>query len=574
MCEKRQNCRGSTFTRQGAPGGCGVGAMTADQSPPAFADMGEEIAKGWESLQEDMQRLIMDPPGTEPGSRGGPEVEHHSPRSLVVDGTLLPVSERPAGTTAEVQAEEPLRDIGEKMGGWFRAFAAEIAGVFDDRDDQRGRDKPIDRGASTAQDGVRVGNVEDGRIQGQTSTTTTPDRMHAGGGASSAGEAGRPRGGGFGDDDPGSVSPGRAGPGAGFEPLFGESPAVDGVRERTTTTAPRVETRGGYYTDGDDPFGNHPFGNRSLPDASFPSRMSFTLEAQRLWGNPGRFVSFDDCAEVLGSLPEADDAMAACDAAVFRFNFRYAASVDASPEERLGAWRRDGSDLCQSLLRALVSCGGRFGSCAGTPRHRESLVNAVEGYVTGGIQGKVFHGVRATYASDDAEAERALAAIESLPPGALGLHPSHLNALDSFAVGTIRGLANMSCPRHMASAVCDVVRHLAANCARLRSWREEEERSGASLGAGASRDDVADGDEPAPAPSTDDLLSLLVVLVAKARLRHPVSLAMYMDSFHALIGSQHVGEIGYALANFYGAVQYARSEPMRDLLTEWGIHLV
>ena len=315
--------------------------MTADQSPPAFAEMGEEIAKGWESLQEDMQRLIMDPPGTELGSRGGPEVEHHSPRSLVDDGTLLPVSERPAGTTAEVQAEEPLRDIGEKMGGWFRAFAAEIAGVFDDRDDQRGRDKPFARGASTAQDGVRVGIVEDGRRQGQTSTMTTPDRMHAGGDASSAGEAGRLRRGGFDDDpgrgdddDPGSASPGRIGPNAGFEPLF----LVDGVERNAP---PNVETRGGYYTDGDDPFGNYPFGNRSLPDASFPSRMSFTLEAQRLWGNPGRFVSFDDCAEVLGSLPEADDAMAACDAAVFRFNFRYAASVDASPEERLGAWRRD-----------------------------------------------------------------------------------------------------------------------------------------------------------------------------------------------------------------------------------------
>lgn len=554
--------------------------MTADQSPPAFAEMGEEIAKGWESLQEDMQRLIMDPPGTELGSRGGPEVEHHSPRSLVDDGTLLPVSERPAGTTAEVQAEEPLRDIGEKMGGWFRAFAAEIAGVFDDRDDQRGRDKPFARGASTAQDGVRVGIVEDGRRQGQTSTMTTPDRMHAGGDASSAGEAGRLRRGGFGDDpgrrdddDPGSASPGRIGPNAGFEPLF----SVDGVERNAP---PNVETRGGYYTDGNDPFGNYPFVlNRSLDAVPVTRRPgdasgSFALEAQRLWGNPGRFVSFDDCAEVLWSLPEALQALRACDAAVFRFNFRYVSSNDSTPEERLGAWRRDGSDLCRATLHALVSCGGRFGSCVGTPSHRESLVNAVEGYVTGGIQGKVFHGVKETYASDDAEAERALAAIESLPPGALGLHPSHLNAVDSFAVGTIRGLANASCPRHMATAVCDVVRHLAANCARLRSWREEEERSGASLGAGAANgDDVADGDEPAPAPSTDDLLSLLVVLVAKARLRHPVSLAMYMDSFHALIGSQHVGEIGYALANFYGAVQYARSEPMRDLLTEWGIHL-
>ena len=226
---------------------------------------------------------------------------------------------------------------------------------------------------------------------------------------------------------------------------------------------------------------------------------SFTLEAAPVGATPGGSCPFDDCAEVLGSLPEADDAMAACDAAVFGSTSGTSPPSTPPPEERLGAWRRDGSDLCRATLRALVSCGGRFGSCAGTPRHRESLVNAVEGYVTGGIQGKVFHGVLATYASDDAEAERALAAIESLPPGALGLHPSHLNALDSFAVGTIRGLANVSCPRHMASAVCGVVRHLAANCARLRSWREEEERSGASLGAGANGDDVADGDEPAPA---------------------------------------------------------------------------
>ena len=160
------------------------------------------------------------------------------------------------------------------------------------------------------------------------------------------------------------------------------------------------------------------------------------------------------------------------------------------------------------------------------------------------------------HASDDAEAERALAAIESLPPGALGLHPSHLNAVDSFAVGTIRGLANASCPRHMATAVCDVVRHLAANCARLRSWREEEERSGASLGAGAANgDDVADGDEPAPAPSTDDLLASRGAR-GKGQAPHPVSGDVH-GLFHAPIGSQHVGEIGYALANFYGAVQHA-----------------
>ena len=162
--------------------------MTADQSPPAFSEMGEEIAKGWESLQEDMQRLIMDSdPTSEPGSpMGGATHDHHdSPRSPVDDGDLLPVSERPAGTSADGHVEGSARDIGEKVGGWFRAFAAEIAGVFDDKvlDDRR-----RDRG-ETASMTAAVGNVDDGRGNGVTSDDAyTRER----GGASSADEAGGP----------------------------------------------------------------------------------------------------------------------------------------------------------------------------------------------------------------------------------------------------------------------------------------------------------------------------------------------------------------------------------------------
>ena len=536
--------------------------MTADQSPPAFSEMGEEIAKGWESLQEDMQRLIMDSnPTSEPGSpMGGATHDHHdSPRSPVDDGDLLPVSERPAGTTADGNVEGSARDIGEKVGGWFRAFAAEIAGVFDDRvlDDKR-----RDRGG-TASMTAAVGNVDDGHGHGVTSDDAyTRER----GGASRADEAGGPVSrGGSKSEDPGGGSTPRVGPGAGFIPLFAES--IQGQGD--------VDGRDGYYTDGDDPFRHLLSSERvqsngfnrpnAAVDVSAQSTSASALETQRLWGNPGRFVSFEDCAEVLRSLPEADDAMAACDAAVVRFNREYRTSTELSPEDRLASWRRAGCDLCRSLMRALTAAGGRLETCASNQRHGESLVNAVEGYVMGGIQAKVFHGVLNTYAADDAEAARALRAIESLPPNALGLHPSHLHAVDSFATGTIRGLTKMSCPKHMATAICDVVRHLAANCARLKSWREEGAEGGADTAVGT--------DEPAPAPGTDDLLSLLVVLLAKCGLASPVSLAMYADSFHVLLGSQHSGEIGYALANFYGAVQYARSEPMRDLLIEWGIAL-
>jgi hypothetical protein len=249
-----------------------------------------------------------------------------------------------------------------------------------------------------------------------------------------------------------------------------------------------------------------------------------------------------------------------------------------------------------------ATSGGRLESCATTPRHRESLLNVVEGYVMGGVQGKVLDGISRTFSGDDAKFDRALERIAGLPPKALGMHPSHLKAVDAFAVGSLRGLGQLSCPRHMATAVCDVMRHLAGNCARLRTWSEEDKAErerrkqenkaakqaaasgyagggetssenvvagggegaggGAEGGAGAGaaspagaehaadddehaaedddEDDEDDEDEPASIPSTDDLLSLLVVLVAKARPARAVSLAAYMDAFHALVGTGRV----------------------------------
>ena len=89
---------------------------------------------------------------------------------------------------------------------------------------------------------------------------------------------------------------------------------------------------------------------------------------------------------------------------------------------------------------------------------------------------------------------------------------------------------------------------------------------GAGGGSGGGGDETDDEDEPASVPGTDNLLSLLVVLVARARPARAVSLAAYMAAFRALIGTAHKGELGFALANFLGAVQYIRSEPMAALL--------
>ena len=147
---------------------------------------------------------------------------------------------------------------------------------------------------------------------------------------------------------------------------------------------------------------------------------------QRLWGNPGRFVSFEDCQAVLASLPEARAALMAADAAMQRFNFAYNTAPSLEAEQRVVAWRGAALHLCSALLRGLIASGGRLESCATTPRHRESLLNVVEGYVMGAIQPKVLDGISRTFAVDDANFAKRLGMIERLPPRALGIHPSHL----------------------------------------------------------------------------------------------------------------------------------------------------
>ena len=69
----------------------------------------------------------------------------------------------------------------------------------------------------------------------------------------------------------------------------------------------------------------------------------------------------------------------------------------------------------------------------------------------------------------------------------------------------------------------------------------------------------AGGDEDDPM-NADDLLLVLLALVARAKPERAYSLVRYVETFHALVSNAHKGEEGFALANFSGAVRYARGD--------------
>lgn len=592
-------------------------ARVHPRDPPGFHPA-DEIARGWEALRAPLAALFLDEPAPQVrrhvaamANKSNRHARHaravtfppHSPARRR-DAASRPVGSGPespsrgAATSSSSgdAGEVDLEAMGEKVGAWFKDLWTTLVEDDDDEDADGWRDDRRGRGG-TPSGAADLRDVEDGQEmemelvmspEEEPSDPTADARLETPGtnatGTSAMGTGtpttnGRTPGSGSGSGSKPGLGFGSAGSGG----LFGSSSSLaddfldasgDSADAHARAHLPdvfpgvRPEASSGTKTDAD------------------------ALEAHRLWGNPGRFVSRDDCASALEGLPEAAAAMRACDAATRRFNFEYDTPPGMSAEERLLAWRGAAGDLCRGLLRALLACGGRFDSCATTPKHRESLLNAVEGYVMGSVQGKVLDGISRTFADDDAAFEATLARVERLPPEALGLKQSHLAAVDQHATASLRSVSRLSCPRHMATAVCDVMRHLAQNCARLRTWAEEEraerrrrkraaaegsESGGASTASGVkdaesgTRSDGSEDEEDTPdsVPGTDDLLSLLVVLVARARPARAVSLAAYMDGFHALVGAGHKGELGFALANFLGAVQYVRSEQMRELLARW-----
>jgi len=328
---------------------------------------------------------------------------------------------------------------------------------------------------------------------------------------------------------------------------------------KTTTATPTSGGSGGGYFFGDedeeaDAFdGEAEVTSRSMPNVFPGQRVELTGEAkaderattmQKLWGDPGAYVSADDCRRVLRSLREAHVVCRAMDERMERWVVRTKVK-DANGEafeadDLLEFWRRSAVNMCEVFLKALLSVGGHFESCATTPRHRECLLNVVEGYVLGGLQQKLLaHGVAPIFAEDDEATRQRLELVAALPLEAFGLDEKCEPIVgDEELIHTIQTLHELTSPAHMAHQISVVVR-------RVQSASE------GIIGA-------------------DELLSIFVVAIARAQPKMAHSIDKYIDTFHSLLSQAHKGEGGFAMANFSGALRYATSDAVTKILEDNG----
>ena len=280
---------------------------------------------------------------------------------------------------------------------------------------------------------------------------------------------------------------------------------------------------------------------RALGPAKTDARAA---EMQRLWGNPNAYVTADECRDVLRSLSEANVARRAMDERLEN----WAVTVDVrdgdgepfDADDLLEFWRRRCVALCDVFLEALEGVGGRFESCSTTPRHRQSLLVVVEGYVSGGVKRKLLReGVFPAYADEDARERERLRRIAALPIDVLGLRVARHGAIvdDDACARSMASLEDATCPAHAARLLVDVLTRARELCSTA--------------------------DHPLDA---DDELLVLLVLLARADLERPHSIATYVETFLGLASDARKGESGFAAATLCGAARYARSDVMRDML--------
>jgi len=223
---------------------------------------------------------------------------------------------------------------------------------------------------------------------------------------------------------------------------------------------------------------------------------------------------------------------------------------------RLECWRTELAALAGVVVAELLEAGGAYRSCRWHAPHADALQLAVENCLLHAVHPKLSAGMQGLCERADEAMGEALERLQRLPPHLLGVRSEWAQAaLEPELLRRFRQLPLLTTPHQQCCCVRDTLKALVDNVQALRP----------PPGAQGEAQPP-----PMPMPCADDVLSLMVLLLARARVRNLVAACVYMDTFLCMTeATSHKGELGYALANFLAACEYARSRDVARLCSEW-----
>ncbi|KAJ7529435.1 hypothetical protein O6H91_15G050300 [Diphasiastrum complanatum] len=284
-------------------------------------------------------------------------------------------------------------------------------------------------------------------------------------------------------------------------------------------------------------------------DNEYPGFLTST-QLESLWFE---LETFQGCTDFLKSNCLNAQALAYASLMIDHFKGCYQMGDSSLPDElRLEAWRGTLRRLIKTLVDHLLENNPTLESCQIHQEHMEQLWLACEVWVAGAVYDKIMGACKQMFSVKDKQLDQILAKLEKASPSLLGVRPEFTDFVLGDALQQFRminmfhtPLEKAVCLRKTVNLIMDGIQRVTQSCS----------------GALAQTDGLL--------PCTDDLLSFMLLLMARAKVKYLQANACYMQKFLFVQEEDYQrGELGYHITNFVAACEYLLSAEIQKIVAD------
>lgn len=222
-----------------------------------------------------------------------------------------------------------------------------------------------------------------------------------------------------------------------------------------------------------------------------------------------------------------------------------------SNEFRIAACKETLRQIAKSLVDQTLASNPRLESyCIGNEENMSQLRSACETWVLGSVYEKVLGACKLMFGQSDKILDYNLARLDKVDPIVLGVRSEFKDFVLGEALLQFRminrgrtPLEKAICLQKTINCIIEGIQTVISSCS----------------GTTAEKDGLL--------PCTDDLLSFMLLLMARSRVKNLQANACYMDNFLSLQAeNEQSGELAYHVTNFMAACNYLNSLEVEKLV--------
>ncbi|XP_067648665.1 ankyrin repeat domain-containing protein 27-like [Haliotis asinina] len=258
-------------------------------------------------------------------------------------------------------------------------------------------------------------------------------------------------------------------------------------------------------------------------------------------------VSLVECKAFLKSFNEYTVVLRSLDDSISRFNKNYMVLKNYLQDaaSRLEKMAADAIENCTKCTKHKLYSD---------PKFREALSGSIESYVLGSVHQKVFPVICEEFAADDQLLSRQCQKLSGVTPEHLGVRAEFSCPLPS-AVVELANLDGLTTPRAKQLCLKSAVDNVTEG---LNAFVRENQQP--NLQGQPSNGDAC--------LTSDDLIPILVTVIAQAKCSHLQSDIYYMENFTWFSTTKDMDNVSYCLVTFKAAVEYMKTTDFSDLKSQ------